>query len=107
MTDPKIMIPIIRKAVPSLVAQQIVGVQPMPSSSIFGPYYGDWEKFFAWTPVKIKGKYVWLKSAYRREEQRVILVTHVTKQFLWFTYTNKIRPKKIYDYGDLFDVLGT
>jgi hypothetical protein len=29
MTDPKFLIPMIRKTMPSLIAQQIVGVQPM------------------------------------------------------------------------------
>ena len=33
MTNPKILIPLIRQVMPQVVAQQIIGVQPMTSSS--------------------------------------------------------------------------
>jgi hypothetical protein len=33
MTDTKIVIPMIRKTMPSLIAQDIVGVQPMPHNT--------------------------------------------------------------------------
>ncbi len=48
-----------------------------------------WKPWFAWRPVKIRGKRVWLKNVYRR-----CINTYVD-------YDNWKR----YEYGDMFDVL--
>lgn len=34
MTDPKILIPLLRKHLPKIIAQEIVGVQPMPMGQV-------------------------------------------------------------------------
>ena len=50
----------------------------------------DWERWFAWYPVKVHEKYVWLDIIYRRPIFRL--------------YENwKRKPK--YIYGTLFDVI--
>ncbi len=48
-----------------------------------------WKEWFAWRPVKIKGKRIWLKKVYRRK-----INTYVD-------YEDWAR----YEYGDIFDVL--
>ena len=48
-----------------------------------------WEKWFAWRPVKVHGRYVWLKTIYRRTT-----VCYVD-----------IEDFKAVEYGTLFDVL--
>lgn len=48
-----------------------------------------WEKWFAWRPVKIHGKYVWLKPIYRRCINTYVDMDDWTR----------------YEYGNLFDVL--
>jgi len=48
-----------------------------------------WAKWFAWRPVKIHNKRVWLKTVYRRE-----INTYVDMED-WARY----------EYGTLFDVL--
>lgn len=50
---------------------------------------GPWKKWYAWRPVKIKGKRVWMKKVYRR-----VINTYVD-------HDNWTR----YEYGDIFDVL--
>lgn len=49
MTDPKILIPIIRQVSPALIASDIIGVQPMQANtgSIFGMTYK--EQTFTWS----------------------------------------------------------
>lgn len=49
-----------------------------------------WHKWFAWRPVKVKGKTKWMRFVYRK----AIPKTYVT-------YDDWTR----YEYGDLFDVL--
>lgn len=49
-----------------------------------------WKKWFAWRPVKVKGKRAWMKTVYRKE----IPKTYVTMDD-WTRY----------EYGDMFDVL--
>lgn len=48
-----------------------------------------WEKWFAWRPVKIHGRYVWLKTVYRRTTLK---------------YIDTDKWQHI-EYGTLFDVL--
>jgi hypothetical protein len=48
-----------------------------------------WKKWFAWYPVKIKGKRVWLQTVYRRSINSYV------------DYDNWIR----YEYATLFDVI--
>jgi len=48
-----------------------------------------WKEWFAWRPVKIKGKRIWLKKVYRR-----CINTYVDMED-WTRY----------EYGDIFDVL--
>jgi hypothetical protein len=50
---------------------------------------GPWEKFFAWRPVKVHNKRVWLKTVYRR-----CINTYVD-------YNNWKR----WEYGNLFDIV--
>lgn len=50
---------------------------------------GPWKPWFAWRPVKFKGKRVWMKKIYRRS-----INTYVDQED-WTRY----------EYGDLFDVL--
>ncbi len=50
MTDPKILIPVIRQALPAIVASDIVGVQPMSSNtggifSIRGKQEITWQQY--------------------------------------------------------------
>ncbi len=37
-SDPRLMIPILRTALPKLMAQEIVGVQPMSNGAFYAPY---------------------------------------------------------------------
>ncbi len=48
-----------------------------------------WQKWFAWRPVKIRGKRVWLKTVYRR-----CINTYVDFDD-WSRY----------EYGTIFDIL--
>lgn len=48
-----------------------------------------WTKWFAWRPVKIQEKRVWLKTVYRRQ-----VVCHVDMDN-W----------SYYEYGTIFDIL--
>lgn len=50
-----------------------------------------WKDWYAWYPVKIKGKWVWLKTVYRK--------------YNWAKSTSFPFGDE-YDYGDIFDVLG-
>lgn len=63
MLKGKVIIPVIRQLLPNVIASQIVGVQPMTTSTIV---YGEWKKKFAWLPVEVKGSTVWLKVYYER-----------------------------------------
>lgn len=50
----------------------------------------EWTKWFAWYPVTVNGKRVWLQSVYRR----------------WcYTLMFGEQFREEYEYGDLFDVL--
>ena len=49
----------------------------------------SWEKWFAWHPIKIHGKRVWLKTVYRRS-----IISYVDMDD-W----------QRYEYGTLFDVI--
>jgi len=51
--------------------------------------YSSWQKWFAWYPVKIHNKRVWLKTIYRRK-----INTYVDMED-WARY----------EYGTVFDVL--
>ena len=53
------------------------------------PDHYPWEKWFAWHPVKIKGKTRWLKSVYRRHKMKY----------------GDPRMQVEWEYGDMFDVL--
>lgn len=57
----------------------------VPRNQEFAP----WKKWFAWRPVKVNGKRVWLKKIYRR-----CINTYVDHDD-W----------KRYEYGTVFDVL--
>ena len=48
-----------------------------------------WEKWFAWHPVKVHGKHIWLKTVYRRS-----IISYVDMDS-W----------KRYEYGTIFDVI--
>lgn len=50
----------------------------------------EWKKWFAWRPVKIKNKRIWLKTVYRRETTLMVVP-------VWCF------PR--YEYGTLFNVL--
>ena len=50
---------------------------------------GPWKPWFAWRPVKVNGKKVWMKKVYRR-----CINTYVDHDD-W----------RRYQYGDMFDVL--
>lgn len=49
-----------------------------------------WEKWYAWHPVKVKGKWKWFKTVYRK--------------YNWAKSTEQPFGKG-YDYGTIFDVL--
>lgn len=49
-----------------------------------------WEKWYAWHPVKVHGRYTWLKTVYRR--------------YNWAKSTEQPFGRE-YDYGTIFDVL--
>ena len=51
--------------------------------------FSEWEEWFAWRPVKVKGKRVWLKKVFRR-----CINTYVDHDD-W----------KRYEYGTAFDVI--
>ena len=55
----------------------------------FRKYNRPWEKWFAWYPVKVCGRYVWLKAVYRRTV------------YLRFDIVESRRV----EYGTLFDVM--
>ena len=61
-------------------------VQQGPETKISYP----WKKWFAWRPVKVKGKHTWMKTVYRKEIPKT-----------YATYDDWTR----YEYGDMFDVL--
>jgi hypothetical protein len=48
-----------------------------------------WQEFYAWRPVKVHGKWVWLETVYRRCIN---------------TYVDMDNWKR-YEYGTIFDVL--
>ncbi len=48
-----------------------------------------WKAWFAWRPVKIKGKNIWMKKVYRRKINTYVDMEDWTR----------------YEYGDMFDVL--
>jgi len=48
-----------------------------------------WEKWFAWRPVTIHGKWVWLRKIYRRNHDAYVDNGKLTRQ----------------EYGTLFDVI--
>lgn len=50
---------------------------------------GDWEKWFAWYPVKVHSKRVWMKTVYRR----------------WINTYVDFDDWTRYEYGTLFDVI--
>lgn len=50
-----------------------------------------WYKWFAWYPVSVKGKKVWLRHVYRTKRLRVLGIQNV---------------RQVWVYGDIFDVLG-
>ncbi len=50
---------------------------------------GPWKEWFAWRPVKIKNKRIWMKKVYRRS------INTYVDQDDWTRY----------EYGDIFDVL--
>lgn len=50
----------------------------------------SWEKWFAWHPVKVNGKRVWMKTVYRK--------------YSWVKSTEQPFGTG-YDYGTIFDVL--
>ena len=50
---------------------------------------GTWQLWFAWRPVKIQEKRVWLKKVYRRARD---------------TYFDN-QKFTVYEYGTLFDVI--
>ena len=50
---------------------------------------GAWQKWFAWRPVKIHGRRIWLKTVYRR-----CINTYVDFDD-WSRY----------EYGNLFDII--
>lgn len=49
-----------------------------------------WKSWFAWHPVKVKGKWVWFKKVYRK--------------YNW-AKSSSFPFGDEYDYGDIFDVL--
>ena len=57
----------------------------IPRKHIIGP----WKKWFAWCPVKVHGKRVWLTTVYRRNIN---------------TYVDMDNWNR-YEYGTIFDVL--
>lgn len=48
---------------------------------------GLWEPVFAWTPVRVHGRWRWLTQIYRRERNKLVM------------------PFQGWEYGDIFDVL--
>ena len=49
-----------------------------------------WYKWFAWHPVNVKGKKVWLQYVYRTKKLRALGIQNV---------------RQVWVYGDIFDVL--
>jgi hypothetical protein len=60
------------------------------------PYYirkiekGSWQKWFAWKPVKIRTKKVWLKFIYRRTVNM---------------YSADMNEWQYFEYSTLFDII--
>jgi hypothetical protein len=50
---------------------------------------GPWKPWFAWRPVTIKGKRIWMKKVYRRSVNTYVDMDDWTR----------------YEYGDMFDIL--
>ncbi len=50
---------------------------------------GPWKPWFAWRPIKFKGKRVWMKKIYRRTINTYVDMEDWTR----------------YEYGDIFDVI--
>ena len=48
---------------------------------------GIWEPIFVWKPVRIRKKWYWLKTVFRRERNKYVM------------------PNQGYEYGTAFDVL--
>lgn len=51
--------------------------------------YGDWEPWFAWHPVKIHDRRVWMRTVYRRSVQSFVDTEE------WQSY----------QYGTIFDIV--
>ena len=57
---------------------------------VMGRIEHPWKKWFAWYPVKINGKRVWMKTVYRK---------YIWEKSSSFPFSEE------YDYGTIFDVL--
>jgi len=94
----KVIIPLIRQLYPSMIAHQLTGVQPM-SIEVFTP----WKVWFAWYPVTLRsGSKAWMKNIYRREPYSIFSMTYTNKSKWW---NRARRPRKHYQYADVFDIL--
>jgi hypothetical protein len=51
-----------------------------------------WESWYAWHPVRVKGRWCWFKTVYRK--------------YNWAKSTEQPFGRE-YDYGDIFDVLSS
>lgn len=73
------------------ISQTLASSQPysntFSSVSFQGSTHGPWEQVFLWKPMKIKGRWNWLKKVYRRKLHIIIY------------------PPQGYQYGDAFDIL--
>ena len=56
-------------------------------TAYFSGPQGPWIPEFAWVPKRIKGRWHWLTTVYRREKNRIVF------------------PHQGHEYGDILDVL--
>ena len=76
----------LRAKIINLNIQKLAEFEDEMTAYFSGPQ-GPWRAEFAWVPRRIKGKWHWLTTVYRREKNRIVY------------------PHQGYEYGDCFDAL--
>ena len=76
----------LRAKIINLNIQKLAEFEDEMTAYFSGPQ-GPWLPEFAWVPRRIKGRWHWLTTVYRREKNRIVY------------------PHQGYEYGDCFDAL--
>ena len=110
MTDKKHLIPIIRKVLPKMIAEDIVGVQPITGiagslfsmKTILTSGWSEWEKTFIWWPKRsIFGKLIFgLANKSERHIYDHEVVAERTKTELKYASNKELFVLRLKGYDD-------